>query len=209
MSKKYKIPLITIVVILILFISLAVFLNITSKSKNKNPVVSSSIVDTMDEFGYTLDDRDSELVKNLFKELKEVLTAEEINYEEYAKLISQMFAVDLLSIDNKVNKYDIGSLEFLYENEIEMFKNKVLNTLYDYVEDNSYDERKQELPMVKEVSVESIDNLTYKIEEESKESYEVVLKLTYEKDLGYDEDIKITVVKDEKKLYVIGYTTDF
>ena len=46
---------------------------------------------------------------------------------------------------------------------------------------------------------------TLKINEEEVPSYVVTLNWDYENDLGYDKNATITLVKKDKKLYVVEY----
>lgn len=208
MSKKYKIPLIIIMILLI--ICLALFLLkifVFDKKEDKKPTVYSSIVDKMDNYGYSLDDRDSKLFKDNYYELKEILEKEEINYDEYSKKVAELFVIDLLTISTKINKYDVGGLDYLYESEMEMFKNKVMDTLYSNVEDNSYDTRKQELPEVKKIEITDEKTIKYDVGDKKMDAYEYTIEVTYVKDLGYDKKIKIITVKDNEKIYVVEYAT--
>ncbi len=207
MNKKYKISLIIVSILLIITIGLLCFKKfVYDKNSNEKPSVYSSVVEKMDEYGYTLDDRDSDLFKEKYLELKTNLTSDEINYEEYAKSLSELFVIDLLTISNKVNKYDVGGLEYLYDSEKEMFKGKIMDTIYDFVEDNSYGKRNQELPTVSNVTISDIKESQYEIDNSKKESYDITMDIEYEKDMGYDKKVTITIVKDENKMYVVKYT---
>ena len=56
-------------------------------------------------------------MKENFKELDKILSEETINYEKYAQVLSKLFIIDLYTIDNKKNMYDVGSLEYVYDKE--------------------------------------------------------------------------------------------
>jgi hypothetical protein len=206
MSKKYKITLVIIALLIIVSVGLLVYKNFFYKETETTPTVYSSIIDTMDNYGYTLDDRDTEIFKEKYYELKEILEQENIDYQKYSEKISELFVIDLFTISNKVNKYDVGGLEFLYSDEREMFKNKVMDTLYEQVEDNSYDTRNQDLPTVSKTTIEEVKETTYEIDENKLEAYEITISIEYEKDLGYDSKCNITVVKDDNMMYIVEYT---
>ena len=123
--------------------------------------------------------------------------------KEYAKSISKMFIIDLYTLDNKVNKYDVGALEFVYPSAKENFELNAKDTLYKYVDDDSYNDRTQKLPIVKEITVNDIKQATFKIKDEDVSSYEVSLNWTYEEDLDYDTEAIIKIVKEDKTLYVV------
>lgn len=201
MKKKV---IICIIVIIILVISVTLGC-IYFKKDNENPPVNTiEVVDSIEKYGYHLEDRDTEIYKEKYEELKNVLKSEEIDYEEYAKLEAQLFLIDLYTIDNKTTKYDVGALDFIYESEKEKFQNKVMDTIYKLVEDNIAGTRKQELPIVKEIEITNVVATTYKKGDESLNGYKVSANITYEKDLGYDKEVTLTLAKEENKLYVVN-----
>ena len=206
MRKRYKVALIVVSILLVICIALVVLKFTVFKDKDKKTAVSTSIVDKMDDYGYSLDDKDGKLFKEKYYELKEILDSDEIDFSKYGKKITELFIIDLYTISTKINKYDVGGIDYLYENEKEMFKNKVMDTLYSDVEDNSYDTRKQELPTVSEVEITDEKEIKYEIDKKKYDGYEYTLKISYEKDLKYDEKAKVTVVKDENKMYIVEYT---
>ena len=208
MSKKYKIALIIITILLIACIAIvALKFFVFDKKEEKKPTVYSSIVDKMDDYGYTLDDRDSKLFKDKYYELKEILEQDEINYDDYSKKIAELFIIDLLTMSTKINKYDVGGLEYLYDKEKDMFKNKVMDTLYSNIEDNSYDTRKQELPEVENVELTDDKTIQYEIDDKKLDAHEYTIDITYKKDLEYDNKVKVITVKDDNKIYIVEYTT--
>lgn len=201
MRKRFKIPLfilIILITILVILIALGVL-----KDNNENNTIK--VLESIDNFGYTLDERDTSLMKDIYHELKDSLTKKEINDEEYATLIAKLFVVDLFTLDNKVNKYDVGSVEYVYPSARDNFKLNVEDTIYKNILNNSNDKRKQELPVVKEVEVTNVQKNNFLIGEKSFESYDVNIKWEYEKDLGYDRSAVITLVKENDKLYVVEY----
>ena len=205
MLKKYKIPLIILFILIVTCISLLVVKKyLFDKDKNK-PTVYSSILDSMESYGYTLDDQDSKLFKDTYYELKKILDADEIDYDAYSQKLSELFIIDLYTIDTKINRFDVGGVEYLYENEKEMFKNKVMDTLYESLEDNSYGTRKQELPSVKKLTLEDSKKVDYKIDDKKLNGTKYTYTIEYEKDLGYDSKIEITAVKDEEKVFIVEF----
>ena len=204
MKKKYKIMLIAIIILIVVIVASIVIFKVLKGNDTKEPV---KVVDSIDNFDYTLDDRDTELMKNTYNELKEVLSADEVNYEEYAKLLSKLFVIDLFTMNNKINRYDVGSTEYVYPDSIENFKTNVEDTIYKTMENNSDGKRKQSLPEVSGISDASVETSTFAIGEEDYESYIVTLSWTYEKDLGYDASATITLVPLNEKLYIVEYVT--
>lgn len=201
MKKKYKTLLIIIVICIIIIIGLLVIKNMKNEGVKNNVKVVDSIVD----FSYTLDERDTSLMKENYKELKKLLKEKDINYEEYSQVIAKLFIIDLFTMDNKINKYDVGSLEYVYPETIDNFKLNIEDTIYKSMEDNTYDKRVQELPIVKSIEVVDTKTSTFKINEEELDSFIVTLNWEYEKDLGYDKEATITLIKENKKVYVVEY----
>ncbi|MBE6161171.1 MAG: hypothetical protein E7158_03025 [Firmicutes bacterium] len=205
MLKKYKIPLIILFLLIVICVSLLIAKHyLFDKDRNK-PTVYSSILDSMESYGYTLDNQDSKLFKDTYYELKKILDADEIDYDAYSQKLSELFIIDLYTIDTKINRFDVGGVEYLYENEKEMFKNKVMDTLYESLEDNSYGTRKQELPSVKKLILEDSKKVDYKIDDKKLNGIKYTYTIEYEKDLGYDKNIEIIAVKDSEKVFIVEF----
>ena len=107
------------------------------------------VVDNISSYGYTLDKRDTKIMKEKFNELKKVVKAKDIDYKKYSELISQLYVIDLYTIENKVNKYDVPCLEYIYSDQVEKFKSMIKWEFYSKIEDNSDKNRTQKLPVVK------------------------------------------------------------
>ena len=121
-----------------------------------------------------------------------------------------MYIVDLYSINNKLNKYDI-SIELIWPTIAENYRTQVMDTLYLYVEDNSRKQRDQNLPEVKSIEVDSIKETKYtynngtdkdKSDDVTYDAYEIALNWTYRIKYGYDTQATVIVIKDNDKLYV-------
>lgn len=201
MRKKYKLLLTIIVVAIILIIGLLVFKKLNNNEVKNNVKVVDSIVD----FSYTLDERDTSLMKENYKELKKILKESDIDYEEYSKSIAKLFIIDLYTLDNKINKYDVASLEYVYPDSVDNFKLNVEDTLYKALEDNTYGKRTSILPIVSSIEVTDVTMNKFTLNDEEVDSYVVALKWDYEKDLEYDAAGVVTLVKIDKKVYVVEY----
>ena len=204
MKKKYKVILIIIIILIVLLAASIVAVKLLSKSDNKDAV---KVVDSIDEFGYTLDDRDTKLMKNTYNELKNVLSSDEINYEEYAKKLAELFVIDLFTMDNKVNRYDVGSTEYVYPDNVDNFKTNVEDTIYKSMENNSDGKRRQDLPEVSSITNSSVEGSTFLFGEDEYDSYVVSITWDYVDDLGYDDNATITLIESDNKLYVVEYVT--
>lgn len=209
MNKKKKIIIIaSIAVIVILMVVLGLYFSNKTKKQEETPTKAVEVLDSIEDYNYKLEDRDTKLYKEKFMKLKGVLEGSEINKETYATLIAELFAIDLYTIDNKNSKYDVGGLDFIYPEEQEEFKNKVIDTMYKLVEDNSTNSRKQDLPIVENTSVINIEETQYKKGQTLLNGYKINLTLSYEQDLGYDKNIIITLADENEKLYVVSLTTE-
>lgn len=160
-------------------------------------------LDSIELYGYTLSKNDTEIYKTYFKELSKVLNEKTIDYNEYAKLISKLFVIDLYTLDNKLASTDIGGLEFLHNDLKENFKENMGSTLYNFVESNIDGKRTQELPIVKDVEVSDVFETKYTYNKTEYDAYIVSTNITYEKDLGYPKSMKLTIIKDNNILYIV------
>ena len=143
MRKKYKVLLKLITFIFIVIVLILLGKNFFLKENIKE----AQVIDSINSFEYTLDDRDTKLMKDNYQELKEVLKENPINDEKYASSIAKLFIIDLFTLDNKVNKYDVGAIEYVYPDARSNFKLNATDTIYKNVVIKS--NRKNKLPIVK------------------------------------------------------------
>lgn len=197
--KKKKIGLVILVLILIYSIG-GIYYNLTHRDSVDNSVKS---IDKIDKYGYVLKSNATDLQKELFSELKAVLNGDNINDDDYAKVISKMFVTDLYTLSNKLNKYDVGGAEYVLESGRDNFKVNVQDTLYKYLEDNSDGKRSQILPLVVSVSADEISDTKYKIGDNESAAKKVSLTLSYQEDLGYDTKVTVILIKDNDKYYIV------
>lgn len=163
-------------------------------------------LDSIELYGYDLDENDTPLYKTYFNELKDVLNEEDINYEEYARSVTKLFVTDLYTLNNKISSSDIGGLEFVYPEFLDNFKLNLGDTMYNHIKNNIDGERVQDLPIVSNVIVSSVTPISYLYNNSSYDAYRVVVSIEYEKDLGYEKNGEITLVKHDNKLYVVEKT---
>lgn len=202
---KKKICLFIILIVLIALIGVFVYLFVKNKNSNESrEVIEVVSLDTIEGYNYHLNDRDSEVYKKYFYELKTILSdSENIDFEAYARVLSSMYVIDLYSLYNKLNKYDVTVSDFINPENVDNFRLKVSDTLYKYLEDDTNGKRNQELPKVKEVNVEEVSNKSFKIDEIEYSGYVVKLSWSYEKDLGYDTEATLDLIKRDNKIYVL------
>lgn len=204
MKNKSKLIPILIIAAIILFV-IAFFL-MKNNGKKEKPVEEVKTVDNIKakEFDYTLYDNKSDLYKEYFKKLKEELLKDNVNDQEYAKIISELFVIDFYSLADKKTNTDIGGLDFIYPDMKENFIVKAEDTIYKYVESNVYGDRKQELPKITAVEVKSAEAkpLTYGSLTDGL-GYIVTVTITYEKDLGFPKEVTLYLIHQEKKLFIV------
>lgn len=167
------------------------------------------IVDKMDEFDYQLTGNNTSYFKELYYDLKELLKEQDREDfdEEYAKLVSQLFVADFYDLNSKLDKTDVGGVQFVWEDSRENFKNFATDSktgVYYFVENNVYGKRTQELPSVTKVEIESIEQITYSEDGfEDDSAYKVVVSISYQKDLGYPKSCELILLHNQKKIEVI------
>ena len=200
--KNKKIGIVVCSILFIYFLG-GIFYNIfvDRSDTKKNNNVNNSV--QIKGFEYLSNDSDTDLFKNEFKKLKNNLESSNINYNEYALSISKMFIIDLYTLNNKNNMYDVGGVQFVYPEARDNFKLNVENTLYKYMEDNSDGKREQDLPEVSNVEVTSDEVYEYTIGEEKYEGYKINLDISYVEDLEYDAKAELILVKVDKYLYIV------
>lgn len=196
-----NIVLVLIAINIIVIMSYFIYIN---EDSNQHKTDGTQVVDQIDTYGYVLDNNKNDYYKSCFEELKVVLNKDEINYEEYAKVISKLFISDLYTLSNKVSSSDIGGIEFVYEDFRKDFLSIAKTTLYNSVKSNLYGEREQELPTVTNVVINEVVKTTFKYGSINfEDAYLVKTSLEYDKDLGYQKSIEIVLVENEEKLLVV------
>ena len=195
------------VFIIVLFILIGVGLfgytgYVAYKSITDTPTKTKELR-SLELYGYKLSDTDTELFSNTFKELELVLNEDIIDYSKYAELLSKLFVIDVFTLNNKLASTDIGGLDYLHKDLKENFKENMGATLYKNVENNLDGTRTQKLPEVSSINVTSIEETKYTYENEEYDGYNVSLSWEYVEDLGYEKSIKLTLIKDNGKLYVV------
>lgn len=203
MKKK----IFVIIIILILFGATTYFVY-NHLEKDDTLYKEAEVIDTIkiDNYNYTLEDRDTKLYKNLYKSLKEVLDKDNIDFKDYAEVLSKLYITDLYTINNKITKYDVGSLEFVFPEVIDNYKLNVMDTLYKYIESDAYDDRIQILPEVSEVNISSIEDNKFEYNNKSYDGYKVSIDWKYKEDLGYETDATLYLIKIDDILYVASET---
>ena len=200
---KKKSDIITIIIFLLIGVALFGYTGYRIKNEfHKEEVVEKKLL-SLDLYGYSLRERDSELFKTNFKELEKALNENPINYSTYAELASKLFVIDLFTLDNKLTSTDIGGLEYIHKDLKENFKENMGATLYKNVVSNLDGKRTQKLPIVTSITSEDPVTTSYKYNGKEYEAFTVNLNWEYKEDLGYETKLKVTLIKDSDKLYIV------
>lgn len=158
LKKKYKrIFLGILIVALLAIVAIAIY---KGMGKNAEPK-EIKIVSKIEKYGYNLKENKPKEYKDMFEELKKILNEESVNEEEYAKKISEMFIYDFYSLEDKMAKTDIGGVDFVYGEILDNFLQNAQDTYYKYVESNIYNNRKQTLPVVTNITVGEINQKAF------------------------------------------------
>lgn len=162
MRLKKKVKRIILVFLIIALLVVCGFF-VKDKFFDKEEVKETKVLKTIDKYGYTLKDNKTSKYKKMFEELNEILTEDPVDEEEYVKKITEMFIYDFYSLDDKASKTDIGGVDFVHKDVLQNFLVAAEDTYYKYVESNIYKNRQQRLPVVGDVTIESVKNDTYTI----------------------------------------------
>lgn len=206
MKRRNVLISIGLIIVLLLATSVGWYIFKNRNSQEEKPKEIKKL-DTIEGYGYNLEDRDTVLFRENFEKLRDVLKQTPIDYLEYAKRLGTLYIIDLYTISNKVNQYDVGGSEYVYESKRDNYELKVKNTLYKYVEDNTYGKRIQFLPEVASIDVVDVKEEKVKIGDQEYDGYSLSLTWEYVKDLGYDKKCTLKLAKIDDKLYVINQST--
>lgn len=203
-KRKPKKILIFIIVFIVLIV-LGTFIYI--KFWNKDDVEEAKIVSKIDNYGYILKSNKSVNYKKLFTNLQKVLGEKNVDEKEYVKIITEMFIVDFYSLGDHVSKTDVGGVDFVHPNILENFIINAEDTVYKYVESNIYGQRRQELPIVDKVKIESITQDKFSYDKNiDEEAYVVKASWEYNDSKiadGYQNSAVFVYVHDSNKLQLV------
>ena len=200
-KRIYYFVSIALLLIVLLIIGVKVYFDFFADVDK--PVETREKLDSLELYGYTLDDEDTELYKTYFNELKKVLNENDIDNEKYASLLVQLFVVDVYTLNNKLTSTDIGGLEFIHTDMVENFKINLGDTMYNTIESNLYGDRTQSLPVVSEVTINSVEEYNYNYNDQEYDGYLVSASWKYESDLGYENSASFVLIDDNNKLNIV------
>ena len=159
MAKKKKRKLkksVKVLIILFVVVLIAGIIFIFKPFHKSEEVKKVKVEDSLEKYGYVLNENETAYYKDLFKQLKSVLNKDDVDEEEYATLVGKLFLADFYNLDNKITKNDIGGVQFVYEPYRTDFSKFAVESIYHYVENSLYEKRDQELPEVTSVEISNI-----------------------------------------------------
>ena len=195
LKKKYKIILI---VLLVIIVGALAFLGY-KKFFGTPAVKEAKVLNTIKDYDYVLKDNKSKKYQSLFKDLAKILEEKEVDYEKYASKLAEMFIVDFYSLD-------VGGVDIVHPTALNNFLENAENTYYKYVESNIYNNRKQNLPEVNTVTIDSIERTHYTYGDTTdEEAYLVKVNWDYtdEEFSEYQKEASLIFVHVDKKLYLV------
>ncbi len=197
--KKILIAILLITVVVLGYLSYKQFFG-------EKEVKEVKVVNEIKKYGYKLKDNKPAAYKKMFGELKEILEADKVDEEAYAKKISEMFVYDFYSLKDKVSKTDIGGVDFVHPDALANFLTNAQDTYYKYVENNIYGNRKQSLPVVTNISIDNVKQEAFEYGDKSDDkAYFVDVSWSYSDSQFSDNQSKATLifVHDDIKLYLV------
>lgn len=199
LKKKVIILIILIIILILLITGGIIYKNLSKNSTGKQ----NKVIYEIPEYGYVLKDNEPKIYKDLFKKLMNVLKQEKVDYDEYARLISQMAVIDFYNLDNKSSKNDIGGTQFIKSENVDNFILEASETVYKYVEQNLDGKRNQTLPIVKSSEIKDLKNEKYKYKDiKDDDAYDVKVSIEYKEDLGYPKEVEVKLLHTDKKLEI-------
>lgn len=151
------------------------------------------------EYGYKLYDNETKLGIKKFEELAKLLEKENFSEEEYAKLVAELFVIDFYTLDNKLTNKHIGGLQYVDPDIKENLIEKATDTYYKGIENKLVGKRKQKLPIVKSIKTDEIKQAAVSTDPLG---YLVKVSWDYEKGDGFQKQATISLVHQDKKLYL-------
>lgn len=201
--KKSKLKIVIIMLFIIIILSLIGVFGYL-KIFNKEDDNEVKVVKKIDNYNYNLKENETKLYSDNFDELEKLLKSDEINYESYAKSVAKLFIIDFYTLTNKLSKNDIGGTEFIKESMRDNFIEEARSTFYKYLEVKS-DKRTQKLPEVSNINEVTVESAEFKYSDKTidKNVYRVTISWEYIEDLGYENEAKMIIVKENNKLYIV------
>ena len=207
-KKKKKINKVKIIfglIIITCFILLGLCIKNIYDSISSNGQKQVQVLDSIELYGYQVDENDSKYFQETFKDLKKLLNSDDYEEKEYASLISKLFIIDFYSLKYAINSNDVGGKQFVYNDYQDDFVEFAKDSVYKYVKNNIYGNRDQKLPNIKNVEITNIEQDEYDTDMYSdKEAYYVDIEIEYDEDLEYPIECSLIIVHSNDKLEIVS-----
>ncbi len=202
MKLKKKVKVILVIAILLIVAGLGF---IAYESVKPKAVRKATVENEIKEYGYTLKSTRNDRYKEMFQELQDILSKENVDEKAYLEQISKMFIMDFYTLDDKLANTDVGGIDFVHTNAKTNFLEKSEDTVYKYVENDIYGNRDQKLPEVTDVTVDNIENIEYTIGTDFTDdsAYQVEVSIKYKEDMDYPTKATLTFVHEDNKLSLV------
>lgn len=203
LKKKAKRLIIIILLIIVLVIGIIIVPKLIPKKTTKPEI---RVINKIEAYGYELRDNKSKKYQAEFKELSKILAEKEVDEELYVKKLSEMFITDFYSLSDKTSKTDVGGVDIVHPDTLANFLENAENTFYKYVESNVYNNRNQKLPEVDNITVDSLEAISYSYKDTTDEkAYSVKVSWDYTSDefSDYQSSATLIFVHQDKKLYLV------
>ena len=178
---------------------------IAYESIKPKAVKKATVENEIKEYGYTLKSTRNDRYKEMFQELKDILSKKNVDEKAYLEQISKMFIMDFYTLNDKLANTDVGGIDFVHANAKTNFLEKSEDTVYKYVENDIYGNRDQKLPEVTDVTIESTENIEYTIGTDFTDdnAYQVEVSLKYKEDMDYPTKATLIFVHEDNKLSLV------
>jgi len=205
-KKTKKVILIILSIVLLLIIFFVIYKICTRDVSDNDKGSDNSVKEQFDlnNYNYYLVNNATLYEEELFNDLKDVLSKNDMNEEEYASVLSKIFISNLFTLDTKKSSSDVSSSQYVYTDYQDTYKEIIKDTIYAGIITNLDGKRTQDLPIVSNVEVESIsrESFSYQGNVIDTEAYNIKLKIEYERDLGYPTSYKVLLVHNNELLQV-------
>ena len=200
LKKKVKVILVIAIIMIIAGLGFIAYESIKPKS-----VRTATVENEIEEYGYTLKSTRNAKYKEMFQELKDILSEDPVDEDAYLEQISKMFILDFYALDDKLANTDVGGIDFVHTDAKTNFLEKAEDTVYKYVESDIYGNRDQTLPEVTDVTIDNIETIEYTIGTDftDENAYQVEVSLTYKEDMDYPTKATLIFVHEDNKLSLV------
>lgn len=203
LKKKVKRLIIVLLLIAVIVVGFLIYKNYSTKEEVKEV----KVINQIEKYGYSLKENKPAKYKEMFNELKEILSEENVDEEKYVSKISEMFVYDFYSLKDKTAKTDIGGVDFVYSGILENFLENAQDTYYKYIENNIYNDRKQNLPVVTDIKIDSVEQKDFTYGEQTDQaSYTVKVTWDYTDNDSfntYQKEAELVFIHDDIKLSLV------